>query len=143
MKKILILFTVLMVFSPFTIANEVSEADTGTYVILKKDLTSTGMSYRLSKIGEKWIMEGKEATSPWKNITCDKGCDYRKTTKNEIATYFPSDWIANSDIACIQNLAQAFCKVSEKDNPAKVLHLVIALVTGKPTPMFLRRVNTK
>ena len=142
MKKTVILFVVLMSVSSFTIADEVSEADTGTYVILKKDRTPTGMFYRLSKIGEKWVMEGKKATDPWKNISCEKGCDYRKTTINEIATYFPADWMANSDIACIQNVAQAFCKVSKKDNPAKVLHLVIALVTGKPTPMFLRRENT-
>jgi hypothetical protein len=121
-------------------AGEISQSDTGTYVQLGKDQLPTGLYYRLSQNNGKWLMEGKLPGGSWKDITCDSGCEYRKTTDTEVLSYFPPDWIANSNIACIQNIAQAFCRFSPKNEPNKAGYVIIALVTGKPIPMFIKRV---
>lgn len=143
MNKLSLLFVALILISPFANAGEIIETDKGTYVLLGRDRAPTDMFYRLSKNGEKWVMDGKEPSGSWKNISCDQGCDYRKTTDGEIKTYFPADWIANADIACIQNIAQAFCRYNPKDDLTKAGYVVIALVSGKPIPMFLKRVNAQ
>jgi hypothetical protein len=143
MNKIAVLLIALILISPFAFAGEISETDMGTYVLLGRDRAPTDMFYRLSKSGEKWAMEGKKPGGSWKNISCDKGCDYRRTTDSEIETYFPADWRANTDIACIQNIAQSFCRFNEKRAPAKAGYVVIALVSGRPIPMFIRRVNAQ
>lgn len=143
MKKIVTLLIALMLISLIAKAGEVTDADTGTYVLLGRDRVPTEMFYRLSKSDGKWTMDGKEPGGSWKSISCSNGCNYRKTTDSEINTYFPADWRANADIACIQNIAQAFCRFNPKGNQAKTAHLVIALVTGKPIPMFIKRVNAQ
>ena len=143
MNKLSALLVALMFISPFAKAGEIIETDMGTYVLLGRDRTPTDMFYRLSKNGEKWVMNGKEPGGLWKSISCDKGCDYRKTTDGEINTYFPADWRANADIACIQNIAQAFCRYNPKGDQTKAGYVVIALVTGRPIPMFIRRVNAQ
>lgn len=143
MNKLPLFLFALILISPFAIAGDIAESDNGTYVLLGRDRAPTDMFYRLSKIGDKWVMDGKEPGGTWKNISCDKGCDYRKTTDGEIKTYFPADWIANADIVCIQNIAQAFCRYNPRGDLSKVGYVVIALVTGKPIPMFLKRVNAR
>ena len=133
----------LILIASFAKAGEIADKDTGTYVLLGKDRKPTEVFYRLSKnIGE-WVMDGKEGNGTWKNISCATGCNYRKTTTDEINTYFPTDWRANADIACIQNISQAFCRFNPKGQESKIGYVVIALVTGKPIPMFIKRVNAK
>jgi len=140
-KLSVLLVAALILIPPYAIAGEISEADTGTYVILGRNNVPIDMFYRLSKSGEKWVMDGKKTGNSWKNISCDKGCDYRKATDAEIETYFPAELRAKVDIACIKNIAQAFCRYSPKGDSTKSAYVVIALVTGSPIPMFIRRVN--
>lgn len=143
MNKLSLFLFALILISPFAKAGEIIESDKGTYVLLGRDRAPTDMFYRLSKKGEKWVMDGKEPGGSWKSISCDKGCDYRKTTDGEIKTYFPADWMANADIVCIQNIAQAFCRYNPKGDLTKAGYVVIALVSGKPIPMFLKHVNAQ
>lgn len=139
MKKTFMLFAAL--FYSFVAASaELSESDTGTYVVLDKNRTPTEMFYRLSKSDGKWVMEGKKPGHDWANISCDAGCEYRLSSESEVQTYFPSDWRANTDISCIQNVAQAFCHYTIKGESTKGGYVVIALVTGWPIPIFVRRV---
>lgn len=138
MKKYLALAAAL--FIPFTlIAGELSESDTGTYVVLDQNRAPTDVFYRLSKDQGKWLMEGKKPGSGWANISCDPGCEYRPATDSEIQAYFPPDWRANAQIACIQNIAQAFCSYIPRNDPTRKGYVVIALVTGRPIPIFVRR----
>ncbi|WP_084150929.1 hypothetical protein [Azohydromonas australica] len=121
-------------------ASALSEADTGTYVILDRAKNPTDMFYRLSRSGDKWVMEGKKPGGRWANISCDAGCEYRTSTEAEIKQYFPADQRASLDFACIQNMAQAFCRYLTKENPNKGGYVVVALVTGQPIPVLVRRV---
>ncbi len=121
-------------------APEVGPSDSGTYVFLKQG-APTEMFLRLSKGGGQWIVEIKKPGGHWQNTICDQGCDYGKSTEQEIQRYFPADWRANTDIACIQNMAQAFCRYNDKGAPQRVAYVVIALATGRPIPMFVRRVG--
>lgn len=141
MKKILFLFGVLSL-SLFVSAGEISKQDAGTYVVLDQKRAPTGMFYRLSKDNEKWVAEGRKPGADWINISCDSGCEYRASTEPEIQSYFPADWRANTRISCIQNMAQAFCRYTAKEDKMKGGYVMIALVTGRPIPIFLRRVSS-
>ncbi|HEY1028551.1 MAG TPA: hypothetical protein VGE28_13120 [Pseudomonas sp.] len=143
MKKLTALPLALALTSSLAGAGEILDSDTGTYVLLGRDSAPTEVFYRLSKQDGEWVMHGKQAGSTWTNISCDSGCDYRKTTHDEITAYFPADWVANTDIACIQNIAQAFCRFTAKTDPGKTGHVLIALVTGTPIPMFLQRTSAQ
>lgn len=120
-----------------------NESDVGTYVLLDQKRNATEMFYRLSQKDGKWVAEGKSPGGKWSNISCDQGCEYRDSNSSEIETYFPSDWRANVDIACIQNIAVAFCRYALKDDQRQRGYVMIALVTGRSVPMFVRRVATK
>lgn len=139
MKKIFTLIATILCSLSVT-AGELLESDAGTYVVLDKNRASTDMFYRLSKNNGKWVMEGKKPADVWANISCDAGCEYRQSSGSEIQAYFPPDWRANTDISCIQNVAQAFCHYTVKEDSTKGGYVVIALVTGRPIPIFVRRV---
>lgn len=139
MKNILLLVGIAFC-SPSVTAGELSEQDAGTFVVLDQRRAPTEVFYRLSKSGGKWVMEGRKPGASWANISCESGCEYRVSSESEIRTYFPADWRANSQISCIQNMAQAFCRYRANQDPSKGGYVVIALVTGRPIPMFVRRV---
>ena len=145
MFKLLLLAVVILV--PLaTKAGEITNFDIATYSLISKDGRPTGMLMRLSKVNNQWIMEGKAkgTNAPWKNISCDTGCEYRASTNIEHATYlalFPTITQKQFDISCIQNVANAFCRLSKKDHPSKGGYSLIALVTGEPIPMSLRRLT--
>ena len=142
----LLLLTIVVLIPFVTHAEEISDFDIATYSLIKKDGRSTGMLMRLSKVSDKWVMEGKEkgSNSPWKNISCDTGCEYKASTKIEHKTYlalFPTITQKQFNISCIQNIASAFCRLTKKDNPSKGGYTLIALVTEKPVPLSLRRLT--
>jgi hypothetical protein len=143
MNKLMLTISIFIIFnSSFAIASEISEFDVATYVLTGKNGQPTNMQMRLSQNKGKWIMEGREAPGAWKNINCDKGCEYRASTKHEEDKYlasFPKSMQEKFEIACIQNTVQAFCRLTKKDDPKKGGYALVALVTGKPTPMSLQR----
>ena len=126
---------------PIAFAGGLSDSDAGTYEYLGKNRAPTGVLYRLSHSNGKWEASGKIPGKEWKNISCDAGCEYRNSTAKEIQSYFPPDWLAGVEMACIQNTAQAFCRFSPNQDAGKAGHVVVALVTGKPIPILVRRVD--
>ena len=139
MKSFLLLVG-LVFFSISANATGLSDQDAGTFVVLNQQRAPTDMFYRLSKVKGKWVMEGKKAGAGWSNISCDSGCEYRASSESEVQSLFPPDWRANVKISCIQNVAQAFCRYLSIKDPTKGGHVVIALVTGRPIPIFVSRV---
>lgn len=141
MNKCLALVLALL-FSSLAIASgPIAESDAGTYVLLGRDRQPTQLFYRLSGADGAWVMEGREPGKDWKNISCEGECQYRASSAAEIERYFPADWRAATRIACIQNVAQAFCRYSDRNDDKSGGYVVIALVTGKPLPMFVKRVD--
>lgn len=53
----------------------------------------------------------------------------------------PSTWLAQADVSCIQNKAQAFCSYTSKPDPRKGGHLVVVLTTARPIAVVLKRVS--
>jgi hypothetical protein len=143
MKKIILAISVFIIFmSSFAVASEISEFDVAAYALIGKNGQPTNMQMRLSKSKGTWVMEGREAPGEWKSLSCDKGCEYRTSTKHEEDMYlaaFPKSMHEKFDIACIQNMASAFCRLTKKDDPEKGGYALIALVTGKPMPIQLQR----
>lgn len=145
MSKLLLIAVVF--FAPISsLAGEISDFDIAAYSLTGKDGQPSGRQMRLSKTNGKWIMEGKEKEpmAPWKNISCDTGCEYRASTNTEQETYlasFPSDMLKQFDISCIQNIPNAFCRLTKKDDPSRGGYTLIALVTGKPVPMSMQRLT--
>lgn len=138
--KILIFFLGIILFPFPAVAGEFVERDEGTYVVLDQNRAPTDMFYRLSIRNGKWVAEGKKPGENWANISCDSGCEYRVSTESEIQSYFPPDWIANSQIGCIQNKAHAFCRYTANQDATYEGYVMIMLVTGHPIPVFVRRV---
>jgi hypothetical protein len=143
-----LLFIALSLFVPlYAVAGEISDSDIATYSLTGKNGQPSGMQLRLSKSNDKWVMEGKEndSAASWKNISCDTGCEYRASSESEHEAYlssFPGDMPKQFDIACIQNKANAFCKITKKSDPSKGGYALISLVTGKPIPMSLQRLTS-
>lgn len=140
MEKLLVLFVAALCSLSATAAEPLNDSDTGTYVILDKNRSPTEMFYRLSQKDGKWVMDGKKPGDGWANISCDTGCEYRDSSEIEMQKYFAPEWFAKTDISCIQNIAQVFCRLSPKGDSTKRGYMVIALVTGRPIPIFIRRV---
>ncbi|MBX7133826.1 MAG: hypothetical protein K1X67_14225 [Fimbriimonadaceae bacterium] len=139
MKKLLVLVTAASL-PLFATAGELPEAAVGTYAVLDKNRAPNGFYYRLSKVDGKWVMEGKRPTAAnWENISCEVGCEYRQLSESEARSLFPADWQANMEFSCIRNMAQAFCRYSAANDQTKEGYIVVALVTGRPTPIFIRR----
>jgi hypothetical protein len=140
-----LLLTTLAILAPlFAFAGKISDFDIATYSLTGKNGQESGMQMPLSRPNEKWVMEGKEKelTTPWKNISCNTGCGYRASTNSEQEAYlssFPGDMPKQFDISCIQNIASAFCRLTKKNDTPKGGYALIALVTGKPVPMSLKR----
>ncbi len=139
--KSTIFFLAAALFSPLLAAAELSGPDLGTFVVLDQKRAPIDMFYRLSKNHGKWVMEGREAGGNWTNISCDSGCEYRISSAAEIQSYFPPDWTQANRISCIQNMAQAFCRYAPIQEAGEAGHIVIAFVTGRPIPIFVRRVS--
>jgi TonB family protein len=146
MPKLLII--TLAFLAPFmAFAGEISDIDIATYSLTGKDGQPIGMQMRLSRSNGKWVMEGKkkEPAAPWKNLSCDTGCEYRTSTNLEQEAYlksFPGDMSSQFEIACIQNMASAFCRITKKNDATKGGYALIALVTGKPVPISLQRLTS-
>lgn len=135
---------VLSVVQVYASGAEISDFDIATYGMQGKDGQDIDMKVRLSKQGGQWVLEGKEGPSAWRNISCDKGCELRPSTAQESLAYlasFPSDMHERFNIACIQNTANAFCRVTKKSDASKGGYALVALVTGTPRPMSLRRLT--
>jgi hypothetical protein len=113
----------------YAIAGEISEFDVATYSLTGREGQPSGIQMRLSRLNGKWVMEGKDGpTAPWKNISCDAGCEYRSSTYSEREAYltsFPGDMPGQFEIACIQNMVNAFCRLTKRDDASKggAMHL--------------------
>lgn len=121
---------------------EISEFDSATYTLLKVDRSETKMQYRLSVKNGKWFMEARILPETWKNVSCDVGCEYRKSLKAEIDLYkslLSKQISGNLQVACIQNIAQAFCRVIKHDDHTRAMYMMVALVTKQPVLMGLKR----
>jgi hypothetical protein len=143
MFKLLLIAAVFL--APLSaLAGEISDIDIATYELAGKNNQPSNMQIRLSKTNGKWVMEGKQGSASWKNISCDSGCDYSASSSAEMAAYlsvFPDDMQKRFDIACIQNVANAFCRLTKKDDSSKGGYALVALVTGNPVPLSLKRLT--
>src|SRR4051812_17702207 len=101
-------------------ATEIDVTDTGTFEILNEKFQPMNWFYRLS-LGKqgKWIMEGRRPGEKWIDISCDSKCEYQKATDEDLHHYFSKDWLEDANIACIKNIAQAFCRFVSKKDPQK------------------------
>jgi hypothetical protein len=123
-------------------AQDIAQKDVGTYEWLNATGQPSGVFFKLSQEPDgSWSAEGKLPGKGWQSVSCGEECFYRKSTTAEVVSYFPKDWIAVADVACIQNHAQAFCKAVGKTNPTKQQYFLLTLVTGQASPVLLKRVT--
>ena len=134
---------VTLVASSVATAAGVSDADAGTYEWLGQNQAPAGVFFRLSRSGDKWVAAGKLPQKEWTSISCGAGCGYVDSTDEQVRAYFPPRVLASTDVTCIQNIAQAFCRLQSKSAPQRVIHAIVALVAGRPIPVLLRRVDAR
>ena len=142
MRKLVLFLTLLLAAAP-ALAQPVSTADEGVYVVVSRSGTPAGVYFHLYRRQGIWVMDARHAGQRWINISCDPGCRYHRSTPAEIDKYIPPDLLARNDVGCIQNAAQAFCRFNPKGRPEQARHIIISLVsiTGEPAPLFLRRLS--
>lgn len=131
----------LLAISPMTsISAEINASDFGIYVLTDRNHQSTGMYYRLSEVDGKPIAEAKLPGGDWTKFSCREGCDYRKTLDTEMKTYFSAKRAAKSHIDCIQNTANAFCRMVPKESPEIKRYAVVALADGISITLPVQRI---
>lgn len=118
---------------------ELGASDAGVFVVLDRDRQPTSLSYRFTLDGGVWRAEGRDGQGSWKDISCDRGCEYVVATPTESEAYLSPAMRPRYTMACIQNMAQAFCKYVEKASPSQGGYVIMGLVTNPPTPIFVRR----
>jgi hypothetical protein len=144
-KYIIKIVCIFLSFSVNVNANQINEMDTGTYELLTAQGQPIGMKIRLSSKNNKWLMEGKNSSNIWKDLSCGKDCELKESSYDSSLVYlskFPQYISRKSNISCIQNIAAAFCRVVP-NNVAKDkwVYGYIALVTGVPVLIPLRRID--
>lgn len=77
----------------------------------------------------------------WKNVTCERDCILHISAKSEINNFVPQDVLANYTYECIHNSAFAFCAYGPTGNINKDNYVLIALVTKRPTPVYLKKLE--
>jgi len=116
--------------------------DIGTYVVLDQKYQPTQLFYRLSIVDNDWFMEGKQPASNWVNISCGEACNYKVTSPKKINKMFSGKFKTDFNLNCIHNKAQAFCRYRNKSDDKQIGYLIAALVTKKPTLIFLELVRS-
>lgn len=137
----LLLLVALAALPSLVWSAELSDRDAGTYESLKADRTPSGVLFRLSRSGDKWVASGKLPGKEWETLSCDPGCGYRISTSKEIQTYFPPSFRQANELACIQNIAHVFCRFVPVNEPHSRGYVFVVLVTGKPTLLGARRLD--
>ena len=118
---------------------DLNASDAGVFVVTGRDSQPTSLSYRFTLERGVWHAEGRDGQGPWKDLSCDRGCEYVIATSAKSETYLPAAMKQRYTMACIENAAQAFCKYADKKNSSHGGYVVMALVTNPPTPILVRR----
>ena len=100
------LMLALVSFSPFAHAVELSPNDVGVYAVAGRDGQPTSVLYRFSFEAGTWRAE--DESGAWRSISCDSGCQYVASDKAQ--AYLPPAMRQMHLMACVHNVAQAFCK---------------------------------
>ena len=120
-------------------ALEFDQKDQGIYGLLSLDGKLTDIRYRVSKRADEWRVEELRAQGNWVDITCEKGCRLEVTSTGKVAYFTALEGGTRANSTCMNNHAFAICKLGEAEGPR--FYLWVALVTGKPIRLFLRRMD--
>ncbi|GAB3252944.1 hypothetical protein [Chitinimonas naiadis] len=139
LRSLLLTFCVLLA----PLAQAFDTADAGTYVVMRRDQTETTMRFHVSTAEGKWKLEQKKEDGSWEDITCEKDCALRESVDTDIQRFFPAKTLQQIDPTCLHNDAFAFCSYRFKASPDEKHYLMVALVTGTPTPVYVKRVSAE
>ena len=138
-RLVVAIFLSMLTYHSLASALELSQADAGVYVVLDQNRQPTSLRYRFVNDAGSWRAEGRDGDGAWRSISCEGDCQY-KTVEGALAlTYLPPAMRQSYTIACVKNVAQAFCKYVDKENPSQGGYVVIALVANPPRPILVRR----
>lgn len=135
-----ILFCLLSLIAQSALALDIS--DTGTYAVVHKDGHITNFIFFVSSRNGVWNIEQKDQSGSWKNVTCHRDCQLRISTPQHFQRFFPAQVLEKIEPSCIHNSAFAFCGYSIKNRPDNKKYVLIALVTGQPTPVHIKKIAT-
>lgn len=118
-------------------------ADVGTYAVLHKDKTESKIRFHVSQPAEgQWKLEQKKDDGSWEDISCEKDCALQEAVEADLPKFFPARTLAQIVPSCLYNDAFAFCSYRLRDKPdEEKRYLMVALVTGTPTPIYIKRVG--
>lgn len=145
MKTLKTLFAVLAVAAAVQVqAAGLDKFDQGDYVLLNMQQEPTPMQMRFVLQGRQWMMDGKEGNGSWQPVCrADGQCRLQASSTADMKKWrqrLPQE-VRNFPLACINNVALAFCRSSKPDNPDMRLYWWIPLVGGQDVALGLNRLR--
>jgi hypothetical protein len=117
-------------------AQSLDASDVGTYGVIHVDGHLTDMRFHLIQGQDRWHLEGIRDDGTWGDLTCEKECLLKVSSAREAALFardvLPAGWEAR----CLHNNSFAICRMESSNGDRK--YVFVALVTGTPTPLFLK-----
>lgn len=126
-------------------AAPLDKQDEGDYVLLnlQQEPTPLQMRYLLRADGQ-WIMDSNTDNQGWQPVCRGDGsCRLQASREADVRQWrrLLPEQIRQYPLACINNVAFAFCRMSKPDNPKQRLYWWISLLEGQHHALGLNRIR--
>lgn len=125
-------------------AANLDQHDAGEYVMLNAQQEPTPMQMRFYRRGKQWMMDGKSDTQDWHPVCRGDGqCRLQASPAAKVREWkqvLPRDFQA-MPMACIHNIAFAFCRISKPEDSKQRLYWWIVWQNGQTHALGLNRLR--
>lgn len=143
MKRLTMLLA-LFALNAAAMAQGLDRNDAGEYVLLNTKQEPTAMQMRFYQNGTQWVMDSRDGNGNWQAVCRGDGVCRLKVSSaakmQEWRQFLPNE-IKTMPMACINNIAFAFCRVSKPDNPNQRLYWWFAWRNGQTHALGLNRLR--
>ena len=134
-------FAILIMCFTAAVSFAFETSNAGMYAVVHKDGYVTNFHFSVSQQSGTWNIQQRLNNGQWKNVTCERDCILKVSSESEIENFIPQDIRARQKYECIHNSAFAFCAYSPVDDMTRRGYALIALVTKKPIPIRLKKIE--
>lgn len=135
------LFAFFTLLAISTNATALDRSDIGNYAVIHRDGHVTDFTFHVSLTDTQWNIEQRQADGKWMKVTCSTDCVLHESSPQDIARFFPQDALKEASPSCVHNTAFAFCSLTLLAKPEIKGYTFIALVTPKPIPLRLKKLE--
>jgi hypothetical protein len=130
-------------FFAWTAAQALDLSSVGTYAIVHSDGHVTDRTFRVTHAMGRWRVEDRKSDGTWSDVTCQHDCVLQESNAEHLLRFFGALELNAIQPSCVHNKAFAFCSHTLRSKPKQVSHVLVVLVTDKPTPIRLVRLKER